>query len=88
MFSLSHIAQDKKYCQATVADGSVGLIPVSAILERPGVMLQPMPWFHGPITRCGNLNFTLYINFTVIYTCIYMYSLEAVYVCLYACRCV
>ena len=39
------------YCQATLADGSVGLVPKSAILERPGVMLQPMPWFHGPITR-------------------------------------
>ncbi|CAI8035156.1 Tyrosine-protein kinase CSK [Geodia barretti] len=39
------------YCQATAADGSVGLVPMSSILERPGVVLQPMPWFHGPITR-------------------------------------
>jgi c-src tyrosine kinase len=24
---------------------------MSSILERPGVALQPLPWFHGPITR-------------------------------------
>lgn len=46
----------QEYCQATVADGSVGLVPMSSVLERPGVMLQPMPWFHGPITRYSLLS--------------------------------
>lgn len=40
-----------EYCQAASADGSVGVVQMSSILERPRVMLQPMPWYHGPITR-------------------------------------
>ena len=50
-FPTLYPTQKESFCQATVADGSVGLVPISAMLDRPGVMLHPMPWFHGPITR-------------------------------------
>ena len=49
--SLSPSFQDHMHYQAAASDGSIGLFPASAILDRSPVPMHPMPWFHGAITR-------------------------------------
>lgn len=43
--------QDGEHYQAVAADGSMGLIHRSSLLERQPISMWEMPWFHGAISR-------------------------------------
>lgn len=43
--------QDGQHYQAVLADGSMGLIHSSLVLQREPIQLHPMPWFHSSISR-------------------------------------